>query len=91
MYDIRVIRGNKKSLVNYINAIHVFSKNIRGQLLKFMSKIIYIYIYKIKKYKREGGFLESQRGHGPPSPHPAALSPLVSSQNLGGLLLKFMF
>ena len=84
MYDIRVIRGNKKSLVNYINAIHVFSKNIRGQLLKFMSKIIYI--YKIKKYKREGGFLESQRGHSPPSPPPSAPSPLVSSQNLGGLL-----
>ena len=38
MYDIRVIRGNKKCiLVNYINSLHDFNKNLGGILLKFMS------------------------------------------------------
>ena len=49
MYDIRVIRENKNVLVNYINALHVFSKNLRGPLLEFMSKIKYFY----QNYKRE--------------------------------------
>ena len=26
MYDIRVIKGNKNALVNYINTLHMFSK-----------------------------------------------------------------
>ena len=49
MYDIRVIRENKNVLVNYINALHVFCKNLRGPLLEFMSKIKYFY----QNYKRE--------------------------------------
>ena len=49
MYDIRVIRENKNVLVNYINALHVFSKNLMGPLLEFMSKIKYFY----QNYKRE--------------------------------------
>ena len=28
MYDIRILRGNKNILVNYINVLHVFSKNL---------------------------------------------------------------
>ena len=30
MFDIRVIRGKKNALVNYINAIYVFRKNGGG-------------------------------------------------------------
>ena len=57
--------GIKKTLVNYINILHVFSKNLGGGgILKFMSKIIFIN----KKYEREGGFLKSQGGHGPSRP-----------------------
>ena len=60
--------GIKKTLVNYINILHVFSKNLGGGggILKFMSKIIFIN----KKYKREGGFFEKSRGPWPLSPPP---------------------
>ena len=30
MCNIRVIKGNKNALVNYINALHVFSKNLKS-------------------------------------------------------------
>ena len=54
--------GIKKTLVNYINILHVFSKNLGGGgILKFMSKIIFIN----KKYEREGGFFEKSRGPWP--------------------------
>ena len=49
MYDIGVIRENKNALDNYINALHVFSKNLG--IIKFhvqcmcVSVYIYIYIY----------------------------------------------
>ena len=33
MYDIRVIRENKNALVNYINALHIFSKNLEVHYL----------------------------------------------------------
>ena len=56
MYDIRVIRDNKNVLVNYINAFHVFSKNLMGPLLEFMSKIKYFY----QNYKRERIFEKSR-------------------------------
>jgi len=39
MYDIRVIRENKNVLVNYINALHVFSKNLRGHYLNLCLKL----------------------------------------------------
>jgi len=48
MYDIGVIRGNKNALDNYINALHVFSKNTEGHYLNFMSKS-YIYFSKNTK------------------------------------------
>lgn len=48
MYDIRVIRKNKKHLlVNYMNALH-------EQLLLVMSKIVFLY----QRYKNGGGFFE---------------------------------
>ena len=34
----------KNALVYYINALHIFSKNLGWPLLKFMSKIIIIII-----------------------------------------------
>ena len=47
MYDTKVIR-KKKKLVNYINVLHVFSKNLGGALFKFMSTFFFLY----QKYKR---------------------------------------
>ena len=44
MYDIGVIRGNKNALDYYINALHVFSKNMERHYLNFMSKS-YIYFF----------------------------------------------
>ena len=43
MYDIKVIRKSKKQniLVNYINILDIFSKNLWGELSKFMSKIFF--------------------------------------------------
>ena len=55
MYNVRVIKGNKNALVNYINALHVFSKNLVGHYLIFLSKIILF----CQNYKRDGGFLKS--------------------------------
>ena len=34
---------------NYINALHGFSKNLRGPLFKFMSKIFFFFLPKIQK------------------------------------------
>ena len=48
---------------NYINALHGFSKNLRGPLFKFMSKIFFFFFY--QKYKREEGFLKSEGGSWP--------------------------
>ena len=64
MYGIRVIRENKNNaLVSYINVLHIFSKNLGGPLLKFMSKFFFP-----QKYKTVGGFLKSKTT---PLPHPS--------------------
>lgn len=33
MCDIRVIKGTKNAFINYINALHIFIKNLRGLFL----------------------------------------------------------
>ena len=49
MYDIRVIRRNKNALVNYINALHIFRKNLERPLFtnywcgKFLLVLILIH------------------------------------------------
>ena len=66
MYDIRVLEQLeriKSVLVNYINALHVFSKNKVGPLLKFISKIFYT-----KNTRGWEDFSKSEGGHGPPRP-----------------------
>ena len=58
---------------NYINVLHGFSKNLRGALFKFMSKIIFFY----QKYTRVGGFLKSQT-----SPHTPPSAPVASNEGI---------
>ena len=41
---------------NYINALHGFSKNLRGPLFKFMSKIIIIFF--LPKIQKGGRIFE---------------------------------
>ena len=47
---------------NYINALHGFSKNLRGPLFKFMSKIIIIFFTKNTKGRKD--FWKVKEGHG---------------------------
>ena len=65
MYNIRVIRGNKKCIGQLYIALHVFSKNLGGLLFKFVQKYYFFYL----KYKRGRRFLKSQGGHAPHAPN----------------------
>ena len=47
---------------NYINALHGFSKNLRGPLFKFMSKIIFFFFTKNTKGRKD--FWKVKEGHG---------------------------
>ena len=54
MYNIRVIRNNKKYII-YL--LYIFSKNIESHYINLYSKYFLFY----KKFKREGTCLKSQR------------------------------
>ena len=62
MYNVRVIKGNKNALVNYINALHVFSKNLVGHYLIFFVQN-YIVLPKLQARWR---IFEKLRGPCPP-------------------------
>ena len=59
MYDIRVIRGNKNALVNYINALHIFRKNLGGHLDPPLASFFYLLIsdnHPLAIYKKVCGY-----------------------------------
>lgn len=55
MYDIKVIRGNKKNtLANYINTLHVFSENL-GEAIIGIYVQDYLFLPKIQEGRGERG------------------------------------
>ena len=66
MYNIRVIRGNKKCIGQLYIALHVFSKNLGGYYLN-LYKNIYIFFFLPKIQEMEKIF-EKSRGVMPPTP-----------------------
>ena len=75
MYNIRVIRGNKKCIGQLYIALHVFSKNLGGLLFKFVQKY-YFFLPKIQEREK---IFEKSRGSCPPRPRIGPQKPYSNS------------